>query len=235
MKINIIVLLLIALVSLSSCKYFRDNTYQEKRRPMYNKKYINVAKRNVLEEKKNGTFDLDVGDEIYAYNDLEDFAMMNRQMYLDITKEEEEEDKNKSVSSKHSAHKKKIYDKYKKSSKNKKRPSFKDNYSRLENDQQDANYQYQQMIEQLAEVKHMLNEAKEDLSTYRCAPLPVNSDHNQLVQESNDNSAKNNNIKSQSKHYNNKPVKINAPHKLSKHKKHSHISDDSCPKCRKKK
>ncbi|MCC8398108.1 MAG: gp58-like family protein [Rickettsia endosymbiont of Labidopullus appendiculatus] len=119
-----------------------------KRPPLYNKKYIATAKRNVMEE----NFDDDEGDLLSEY-DTETInpTLRNRQMYIKMVKQDAERSERR------------------KQNQEKEYPSLNsanDKLKRQNNDENDkANSDLHKELEQ---IKAMLHETKKDLEKYKC-------------------------------------------------------------------
>ncbi|WP_341756323.1 MULTISPECIES: hypothetical protein [unclassified Candidatus Tisiphia] len=119
-----------------------------KRPPLYNKKYIATAKRNVMEE----NFDDDEGDLLSEY-DTETInpTLRNRQMYLKMVKQDAE------LSERYKQNQEKEY------------PSLNlanDKVNRQNNDKNNkANIE---LYKELEQIKYMLRETKKDLEKYKC-------------------------------------------------------------------
>ncbi|WP_425363071.1 hypothetical protein [Candidatus Tisiphia endosymbiont of Hybos culiciformis] len=119
-----------------------------KRPPLYNKKYIATAKRNVMEE----NFDDDEGDLLSEY-DTETInpTLRNRQMYIKMVKQDAEHIERRKLNQE------------------KEYPSLNsanDKVKRQNNDKNDkANSDLHKELEQ---IKSMLRETKKDLEKYKC-------------------------------------------------------------------
>lgn len=118
-----------------------------KRQPLYNKKYINLAKKNILEENVD-----DEDDEIEMVDDLYPMPSTTRTYRRIYTEMIKEDMRNQQA---------------KKNNQKTKYPSLAAGKKKISEDNQD-NSQVQQ---ELAEIKALLNDAKQDLAKYKC-PSP---------------------------------------------------------------
>jgi hypothetical protein len=117
----------------------------DKRPPLYNKKYIAVAKGNVMEE----NFDDDENDLLSEY-DTETInpTLRNRQMYLKMVKQDVERSERR------------------KQNQEKEYPSLNSANDKLKKQNNDkANSELHKELEQ---IKAMLHETKKDLEKYKC-------------------------------------------------------------------
>ena len=162
-----ITIIIVGLCLLSGCDGFRNyfkksanNKFIDtkgfegsKRKPLYNKKYIALAKRNVIEE----NFDDDEEDDIDDYmSEVKNPSQENRKIYMNMIKNDAKRNKlkrNKILPRKEDA-----------SAKNDKYPSLTDANEKVVKD--DSNDQ--KLQQEIAEIKSMLNEAKKDLVKYKC-------------------------------------------------------------------
>ncbi len=116
-----------------------------KRPPLYNKKYIATAKRNVMEE----NFDYDDGDLLSEY-DTETInpTLRNRQMYIKMVKQDSEHIERRKLNQE------------------KEYPSLNsanDKVKRQNNGKADSD-----LHKELEQIKSMLRETKKDLEKYKC-------------------------------------------------------------------
>ncbi len=161
---------LLSLFLLSSCvdgfsNYFKRSANNKlydrkgfqggKRAPLYNKKYISQAKKNVIE----GNLDDDDSDDSDETTETVDPAKLNRQMYLNMLKEDAKKRKHAHFSKMLPPHKQNDDDKYKN-----RYPSL--NKTKNIVDQPSSNEQ--ELQRELAEIKAMLKETKADLVKYKC-------------------------------------------------------------------
>jgi hypothetical protein len=119
-----------------------------KRPPLYNKKYIAMAKRNVMEE----NFDDDEGDLLSEY-DTETInpTLRNRQMYLKMVKQDAERNEKR------------------KQNQEKEYPSLNSANDKLKKQNNDKNDQANNNLhKELEQIKAMLRETKKDLEKYKC-------------------------------------------------------------------
>lgn len=158
-----IIIIILGLSLLSGCTdgfrgYFKKSANNKiidrkgfagsKRPPLYNKKYIAMAKRNVMEE----NFDDDEGDLLSEY-DTETInpTLRNRQMYIKMVKQDAER-----------SERQKLNQEQEYPSLN----SANDKVKRQNNDKNDkANSELHKELEQ---IKSMLRETKKDLEKYKC-------------------------------------------------------------------
>jgi asparagine synthetase B (glutamine-hydrolysing) len=114
--------------------------------PLYNKKYVKMAKKNVIEE----NFDDD--DELVSENDTETInpALRNRQMYLQMVKQDADRVKKQKIGS------------GKDSSNTLGSASAKINKEDFAKDEA-------KIAKELEQIKLMLKETKKDLERYRCS------------------------------------------------------------------
>lgn len=139
-----------------------------KRKPLYNKKYVEIAKRNVAE----GNYDEDEynDDEDEAYDS--DPARLNRLAYMEMAKRDAA--KKKKRKSWYASNENLDYD-------NTDYPSLVEADSRVKNNKDKNVNDNKQLQQELAEIKAMLNEAKNDLARYKC-PLE-NESKNEIKEE----------------------------------------------------
>lgn len=162
MRINIILLILISL-NITSCadgikNYLKRSANNKiidsqgfqgaKRRPLYNKKHISIAKKNIREE----NFDAD-DDEDTSYENF------NRQVYEEMIKQDQ--------------HKKKSKIGQYQSSYDKKYRTQDNTYPKLSNankrmDKSKNNVNQDNVQDELKAIKMMLDETRKELSTYKC-------------------------------------------------------------------
>ncbi|RYE05658.1 MAG: hypothetical protein EOP33_00040 [Rickettsiaceae bacterium] len=177
-----IILTITGLFLLSSCTdgfrgYFKKSANNKwfdrkglqggKRKPLYNKKYIDLAKRNIIEE------NLDDETEADLVIEGANIPSINRQIYVDMVKQDAIDKQNlKSVESKNSKTRK---------FKNNGYPDLVDAQSKISQ----AQNKEQNLQQELMEIKSMLIDAKKDLTKYRC-PLedtPKSSRQNKKINE----------------------------------------------------
>lgn len=115
--------------------------------PLYNKKYVKIAKKNVIEE----NFD-DDDDELVGEHDTETInpALRNRQMYLQMVKQDADRVRKQKIGS------------GKDSSNTLGSASAKINKENLAKDEA-------KIAKELEQIKLMLKETKKDLERYRCS------------------------------------------------------------------
>ncbi|MCC8399075.1 MAG: gp58-like family protein [Rickettsia endosymbiont of Platyusa sonomae] len=119
-----------------------------KRPPLYNKKYIATAKRNVMEE----NFDDEEGDLLSEY-DTETInpTLRNRQMYLKMVKQDAERNEKR------------------KQNQEKEYPSLNSANDKLKRQNSDKNNKANSDLhKELEQIKAMLRETKKDLEKYKC-------------------------------------------------------------------
>ncbi|MGI4776341.1 MAG: hypothetical protein ACRYE9_05450 [Janthinobacterium lividum] len=134
-------------------KWFDSKGFQGgKRKPLYNKKYINLAKKNILEE----NFD---DDEIDDDSTIEgsNISSINRQIYVDMIKQDAKRKERLRLKQLKAASRKKRPD-------NGDYPDIGDAQIKINKAQNDE----QNLQQELTEIKSMLIEAKKDLTKYRC-------------------------------------------------------------------
>lgn len=161
----------------------RKGFHGGKRAPLYNKKYIHQAKENIAKGDIDDDFDDDDEDLYENYS----IAKNNREMYRQMIEEDIERDK--------------------KYGKKTRYPSLVKANSRNSNFHDDENSDLREEIE---EIKSMLQDAKRDLSSYRCPTAEVIERQNL-----NQNSSK---LRDNSEHKNlkiNNKKDINPHHKVS--------------------
>lgn len=124
-----------------------------KRKPLYNKKYISLAKKNVLDENYD-----EIDDEI----DFDDYyetrspSKSNREMYQNMLKADAKRRQRQNME-----RSSRLQDNYE----DEDYPSLNKANERITKTRQDDNSQLQK---ELAEIKEMLSEAKTDLTKYKC-------------------------------------------------------------------
>lgn len=170
--LNKLIPLILCLFLLSSCvdgfrDYFKKSANNQwldsrgfkggKRRPLYNKKYISLAKRNVIDE----NFDDDEDIEIDEDHDSETVnnSRVNRKMYMNMIKQDRERKKRLKLEQQRVLFKSKLNrsdDEY---------PSIIESDSRIN---RSTKTNEQDVQKELAEIKIMLQEAKRDLTKYKC-------------------------------------------------------------------
>ncbi len=133
-----------------------------KRRPLYNKKYIDQAKRNI----KTNNYEDDYDDED---DEAVDSAVLNRSMYRDMIAEER---RNAKLKSKRDHRLSEYDDRYPRLSDAKARSSSPDSMSEHE------------MKQELQEIKKLLANTRKDMTKYRC-PLQDQADKEKLKQQKN--------------------------------------------------
>lgn len=124
----------------------RKGFKESKRQPLYNKKYIAQAKKNIL----NGEYDDEELDD-----EAEDISRENIEMYKAMI----EEDLNSTKQNRRGARGNN------RSRANSAYPSIVAANDKLTPDTHDANLE---LKEEIAQIKSMLNEAKKDLASYKC-------------------------------------------------------------------
>ncbi len=134
-----------------------------KRKPLYNKKYIALAKKNVLEENYG---DEEYGDSEDSIEGISDPAKLNRQIYLDMIKR----DARKKERQRLQAYKKK-YNEDQEVSDNSDYPSLGEVNEKVKQEDKDN----KDLQKEIAEIKSMLQEAKSDLVKYKC-PMQKSGD-----------------------------------------------------------
>jgi hypothetical protein len=129
-----------------------------KRKPLYNKKYISLAKKNVLDENYD-----EIDDEI----DFDDYyetrspSKSNREMYQNMLKADAKRRQRQNME-----RGARLQDNYE----DEDYPSLNKANERITKTRQDDNSQLQK---ELAEIKEMLSETKTDLTKYKC---PIEGD-----------------------------------------------------------
>ena len=127
-----------------------------KRKPLYNRKYISLAKKNIVEENFDDDTEIGLDDEEQI-----DPSIRNRQMYKDMVKREAARKKRQRFEAYKSPYNT-IDDQdgtY---------PSFSKASKRV----QEQNNNDQTVQRELEQIKAMLNEAKKDLAKYKCPMQP---------------------------------------------------------------
>jgi hypothetical protein len=167
-----ITIILLGLFLLSGCNGFRgyfkksaNNQYIDmkgfagsKRKPLYNKKYIDLAKRNIIEENLDEDEEDDIDDNIA---ELKNPVRENHRTYMEMIKNDVKRNKLKKNNT--------SYRKTAISPKNGKYPSLAEANEKItKEDSKDQDLQ-----QEIAEIKSMLNETKKDLVKYRC-PMQIN-------------------------------------------------------------
>ncbi len=147
-----------------------------KRRPVYNKKYINIAKKNVREE------NFDEEDEEIGEDEQLPASLQNRQIYVDMLKQDNQR-KNRQKIDRHrsSAKTGNNDDNY---------PSLVETNKKLK---QQKHIDAEELQKELAQIKSMLNEARKELTKYRCPQYPEAPKNNEDKQHSNKAKVENNN------------------------------------------
>lgn len=124
-----------------------------KRKPLYNGKYIALAKRNVIEENYDESDEIDLDDDLYATPDV---STINRQAYIEMIKEDARRKKRQRFEKRRA-----IYD-----------DEYEDSYPSLvkasEKAKANGDDRTKDLQKEIAEIKSMLNEAKSDLAKYKC-------------------------------------------------------------------
>jgi len=198
-KITVIIL---GLFLLSGCEGFRDNFKKSannkmidrkgfqggKRKPLYNRKYISLAKRNIVEE----NFDEDE-EEIDDLSEIRNPSQENRKMYMNMIRRDAERKERKRLEEYKSSYK------YNDADDDRSYPSLaKSNKKVKQEDLSD-----QKLQKELSEIKSMLNEAKKDLVKYKC-PMGQNIDETKAQHSSSDDKE----VKIKSKILPNSPQKV---------------------------
>lgn len=122
-----------------------------KRKPLYNKKYINTAKQNIIEDNYEDD-DEDDGSDDNIYNERSNPSRLNRALYRKMIERDAERVKSQRL--------KDYSDKY--STLNEASKKVKDEVR--DNSEDTANIR-----KELAQIKSMLNDSKKDLAKYNCA------------------------------------------------------------------
>ena len=171
-KITVIIL---GLLLLSGCEgfrgYFKKSANNKmvdskgfqgsKRKPLYNKKYIELAKRNVVEE----NFDDDEADEVDDYiSEVKSVPLENRKIYKEMIKNDL---------------KRKERNRLKNNIKQDTYPSLTEVNERVNKE----DFREQELQKELSEIKSMLNETKKDLVKYKC-PMQVNLENSKASDNS---------------------------------------------------
>lgn len=168
-KITIIIL---GLFLLSGCNGFRgyfkksaNNKYIDtkgfegsKRKPLYNKKYIDLAKRNIIEENLDDDEEDNIDDNIA---ELKNPVQDNHKIYMEMIKNDVKRNKLKKNNT--------LRRKAATSPKNSKYPSLTEANEKITKDASKD----QDLQQEIAAIKSMLNETKKDLVKYRC-PIQSN-------------------------------------------------------------
>ena len=154
-----IIILIMSIFVLSGCadnfnSYFKRSANNKlidskgfkggKRKPLYNRKYINTAKRNVAEENFDGDYEDDE-------DEMPSASRLNRQMYTEMLREDSGQRR--------------------KSGKLERYYGRDDGYPSLYNARKSAGQEAvreDELQKELAEIKSMLKEAKKDLAKYKC-------------------------------------------------------------------
>ncbi|NRB10120.1 MAG: hypothetical protein HRU35_00655 [Rickettsiaceae bacterium] len=130
----------------------------EKRKPLYNSKYIERAKYNIASGNVDSDDDFDEEDE--SPFSTQSISRENQEMYLEMIKEDLEKEKKK---------KRKRRSFWSRKSKNKDKgnayPSLVDANQRLKSEDDVKN---EEIREELEEIKAMLNDAKREMASYKC-------------------------------------------------------------------
>jgi len=119
-----------------------------KRSPLYNKKYIAQAKKNIIND--------EIDDDDFNNDDLyeaENVSRENIEMYQAMIEEDLARDKNTKNKSRRSRFSNKSY------------PSITKAHSKIDSDAYNTNLE---LREELDQIKSMLNDAKRDLASYKC-------------------------------------------------------------------
>lgn len=165
---NKIIVLILSTFVLSGCvdsfrAYFKKSANNKvfdskgfkggKRTPLYNKKYVNLAKKNILEDNFDEEDEEDTEDNPY---EQQNSSQTNRQMYMDMIRQDYMRKKQKKGKSK----------------------KYHEDYPALTeaNDKVNANKNSNSanLEKEIAEIKSMLDDAKKELSKYKC-PLQSNA------------------------------------------------------------
>lgn len=139
-----------------------------KRKPLYNKKYVEIAKRNVAEGNYDDDEYSDEEDELYD----SDPARLNRMAYMEMAKRDSA--KRKKRKNWYAGNDNLDYE-------NSDYPSLAEADSRMRNNTDKNTNDNKQLQQELAEIKAMLSEAKNDLTRYKC-PLE-NEAKNEIKEE----------------------------------------------------
>lgn len=127
-----------------------------KRKPLYNRKYISLAKKNVVEE------NFDDEEDINWDNDEQiEPSIKNRQMYMDMIKRDAKRKKRQRFETYRSS--------YTTDNQGDTYPSL----TKANQKVQEQNNDDQKVQKELEQIKAMLNEAKKDLAKYKC-PMQQN-------------------------------------------------------------
>ncbi len=129
-----------------------------KRKPLYNSKYIDRAKYNVASG--NLDFDDDFDEEDEAPFSRQSISRENQEMYLDMIREDLENEKKKKKRGKSFWGRKS-----KPKDKGKAYPSIVDANQRLKSEDDIKN---EEIREELEEIKTMLYDAKREMASYKC-------------------------------------------------------------------
>lgn len=128
-----------------------------KRKPLYNKKYINTAKQNIIED--NYEDDDDDGSDDNIYNERSNPARLNRELYRKMIERDAERIKSQRL--------KDYNDKY---------PSLNEASKKVKDDVRDNNEDPASIRKELAQIKSMLNDTKKDLAKYNCSVTSLASE-----------------------------------------------------------
>lgn len=146
-------------------KYIDSKGFKgEKRKPLYNKKYINTAKKNIINEDVDDDEDDDI-DDIYQ---TPSSSKINRQMYADMVKQDAKRRKRERMAQYRSDYPEEDYIFYE----DKSYPSL----SRAKEKSDKEVLNNQELQKEISEIKAMLGDAKKDLAKYRC-PMQQNSEN----------------------------------------------------------
>lgn len=141
-----------------------------KRRPLYNRKYISLAKKNVVED----NLDEDDGDLDETTIESPSSSKANREMYIDMAKREAAKKKNRSRMQKYQ-------ESYSEPNNNDETyPSL----AHASEKSKGKNYDDQELQKELSEIKSMLHDAKKDLAKYKCPTNQNSSNTNNEITKS---------------------------------------------------
>lgn len=163
-----ILFLIVSICVLSSCSdgfknYFKKSANNKlidsqgfkggKRKPLYNKKYLTLAKRNVAESNFDDDDDIDLDEEL----EFQSPQRLNRQMYMDMLKEDASKRKKRARSNRHFYEDDTGDDSY---------PSF----PRTGKASTRAEYKEtdNELKKEINELREMLLETKKELARYKC-------------------------------------------------------------------
>jgi hypothetical protein len=145
-----------------------------KRKPLYNKKYIEPAKKNIYEE----NFDDDIDDEeaIDSIYEAPNQTSINKQMYINMIKQDAKRKQSQRLKDYTNDPESKV--------KKQDYPSLVQATQKIK--ENDNNNEAQDLRAQLLQVQSVLNEVKKDLGKYRC-PNVQQSEVKELVKEDTNN------------------------------------------------